>query len=580
MNSLKIFTRLMILIGIFSILLMGIGSIGMFGISQSNEALKTVYADRTVPISQLGEIDSLFLRNQLALASCYIIPIPKEITEKTAQIEANIMEIGKIWDIYAAGNLTSAEREIASKFSEVRVRFVREGLKPAVEALRANDLEDAKLIMNEKVGPLSVPVRNALSALIKLQLEIAKAEYDGAISRFQTIRNVALGAMVAGVLFALIFGLFLIRGIKSSLAQAVDASNAVAQGDLTQPILVKGKDEIAQLLTSLAAMQHSLVGIVGQVRQGTDTIATASSQIAAGNQDLSSRTEEQASSLEETAASMEELTSTVKQNADNARQANQLAVSASSVAVRGGVVVSQVVQTMSAINTSSKKIVDIIGVIDGIAFQTNILALNAAVEAARAGEQGRGFAVVAAEVRSLAQRSAAAAKEIKTLIDDSVGKVGEGSRQVADAGKTMNEIVDSVKRVTDIMAEITAASQEQTQGIEQINQAITQMDQVTQQNAALVEQAAAAAASLQEQASGLLQVVSVFKLESREQLSHEAPPELTAVRPNRVQPKHLPAIKQAIAVPRAARMRSSDAFPATRLSAASIATGAGEWEEF
>jgi methyl-accepting chemotaxis protein len=241
-------------------------------------------------------------------------------------------------------------------------------------------------------------------------------------------------------------------------------------------------------------------------------MATASSQIASGNQDLSSRTEQQASSLEQTAASMEELTSTVKQNADNARQANQLAMSASEVAVRGGSVVSQVVDTMSAINTSSRKIVDIIAVIDGIAFQTNILALNAAVEAARAGEQGRGFAVVASEVRSLAQRSAAAAKEIKALIDDSVGKVGAGTAQVAEAGQTMEEIVASVKRVTDIMGEISAASHEQTQGIEQINQAITQMDQVTQQNAALVEEAAAAAGSLQAQAGGLSHCVGVVRL--------------------------------------------------------------------
>jgi methyl-accepting chemotaxis protein len=260
-------------------------------------------------------------------------------------------------------------------------------------------------------------------------------------------------------------------------------------------------------------MNDSLAKVVGEVRQGTDTMATASSQIASGNQDLSSRTEQQASSLQETAASMEELTSTVKQNADNARQANQLAVSASEVAVRGGSVVSQVVDTMSAINTSSRKIVDIIAVIDGIAFQTNILALNAAVEAARAGEQGRGFAVVASEVRSLAQRSAAAAKEIKGLIDDSVGKVAAGSHQVAEAGQTMEEIVASVKRVTDIMGEIMSASHEQTQGIEQINQAISQMDQVTQQNAALVEEAAAAAGSLQEQAGSLSQVVSVFQLD-------------------------------------------------------------------
>jgi methyl-accepting chemotaxis protein len=292
--------------------------------------------------------------------------------------------------------------------------------------------------------------------------------------------------------------------------------------------------------------------------------------------DLSSRTEQQASSLEETAASMEELTSTVKQNADNARQANQLAVSASGVAVKGGHVVAQVVGTMSAINTSSKKIVDIIGVIDGIAFQTNILALNAAVEAARAGEQGRGFAVVAAEVRNLAQRSAAAAKEIKTLISDSVDKVEEGSKQVAEAGKTMDEIVGSVKRVTDIMAEITAASQEQTQGIEQINQAITQMDQVTQQNAALVEQAAAAAASLQEQASGLSQVVSVFKLDDSQQVSQQvnrAPlPQRSA--PQKTTPRQPPAAKQAIAAPQ--RKQALADKPKQLATAGSD----GDWEEF
>jgi methyl-accepting chemotaxis protein len=258
-------------------------------------------------------------------------------------------------------------------------------------------------------------------------------------------------------------------------------------------------------------MRDSLVRIVGEVRQDTDTIATASAQIASGNQDLSSRTEQQASSLEETASSMEELTSTVRQNADNARQANQLAVTASDIAVKGGTVVSQVVDTMDAINTSSKKIVDIISVIDGIAFQTNILALNAAVEAARAGEQGRGFAVVAAEVRNLAQRSASAAREIKGLIDDSVEKVESGSRLVGEAGATMDEIVASIKRVHDIMGEITAASVEQSDGIEQVNQAVAQMDQVTQQNAALVEEAAAAAESLQDQAKNLVDVVSVFQ---------------------------------------------------------------------
>ena len=271
----------------------------------------------------------------------------------------------------------------------------------------------------------------------------------------------------------------------------------------------------SQSARDLERVLNALRKAMTDINQGAQTIATASSQIAAGNQDLSSRTEEQASSLGQTAASMDELTSTVRQNADNARQANELALTASGVAVKGGNVVAQVVGTMGAINTSSRKIVDIIGVIDGIAFQTNILALNAAVEAARAGEQGRGFAVVAAEVRNLAQRSAAAAKEIKVLIDDSVQKVGQGNHQVAEAGRTMEEIVESVRRVTDIMSEIQTASQEQTQGIGQINQAITQMDQVTQQNAALVEEAAAAAQSLQEQAGNLAQVVSVFRLDDQ-----------------------------------------------------------------
>ncbi|QGW83963.1 methyl-accepting chemotaxis protein [Variovorax paradoxus] len=322
---------------------------------------------------------------------------------------------------------------------------------------------------------------------------------------FLTALTLILGALCA----------FLIaRSVTRPLGHAVKVAETVASGDLSSAIETGSRDETGQLMNALKHMNDSLAKVVGEVRTGTDAIATASGQIAAGNQDLSSRTEEQASSLEETAASMEELTSTVKQNADNARQANQLALSASEVAVKGGGVVNQVVDTMASINASSKKIVDIIGVIDGIAFQTNILALNAAVEAARAGEQGRGFAVVASEVRNLAQRSGAAAKEIKGLIDDSVGKVEAGSRQVAEAGRTMDEIVDSVKRVTDIMGEITAASQEQSTGIEQVNQAIAQMDQVTQQNAALVEEAAAAAQSMQEQAASLVEAVSVFRLDS------------------------------------------------------------------
>ena len=348
-------------------------------------------------------------------------------------------------------------------------------------------------------------------------------------------------------------------------------ARTVASGDLTSRIEVRSSDETGQLLQALKEMNASLVNIVSEVRTGTDTIAAASGQIADGNLDLSSRTEQQASSLEETASSMERLTGTVKQNADNARQANQLAASASEVAVKGGSVVSQVIDTMGSINASSRKIVDIIGVIDGIAFQTNILALNAAVEAARAGEQGRGFAVVAAEVRNLAQRSAAAAKEIKTLIGDSVEKVAVGSKLVSEAGITMDEVVASVKRVTDIMGEITAASQEQSTGIEQVNSAIAKMDAVTQQNAALVEQAAAAAESMQNQAGNLARVVSVFKLDSR----HAALPATISSPAGPQRKTSVPAMARNPATVRLTAV-SGGTKPAVRARPAETA----DWEEF
>ncbi len=428
--------------------------------------------------------------------------------------------------------------------------------------------EDVTAALDRDLKPLAVAYSETIRQLAVRQQEI----YDASLQEAESDAARGRTFIIVGGLLALLLGtglaILLTRSIIIPLRQAVHSARYIADGDLSQPIDSAGRDESAELLQALKAMQSRLVAIVGNVRSGTDTIATASSQIAAGNHDLSSRTEEQASSLEETAASMEELTSTVKQNADNARQANQLAVTASSVAVKGGSVVAEVVGTMGAINASSRKIVDIIGVIDGIAFQTNILALNAAVEAARAGEQGRGFAVVAAEVRNLAQRSAAAAKEIKTLIGDSVDKVEEGSKQVAEAGKTMDEIVDSVKRVTDIMAEITAASQEQTQGIEQINQAITQMDQVTQQNAALVEEAAAAASSLQEQASGLSQVVSVFRL-GGEQAQHQDHPAPARPASPKARPMQPPKARQAIAAP------TRPAAPGGEL-----ATAGGSWETF
>jgi len=328
----------------------------------------------------------------------------------------------------------------------------------------------------------------------------------------QSARRSLIVLSLIALIVSIVLGMMLARSITTPLKRAVSLARQVASGDLTTEIRTESRDEVGDLLEALKTMSASLHKTVTEVRAGTETIVTASRQIASGNMDLSSRTEQQASSLEETASSMEEITSTVRQNADNARQANVLAKNASQIALHGGDVVSQVVSTMASINASSKKIGDIIAVIDGIAFQTNILALNAAVEAARAGEQGRGFAVVASEVRNLAQRSAAAAKEIRGLISDSVAKVDAGGRLVGEAGTTMQEIVQGIGRVTDIMAEIASASAEQTTGIEQVNEAITQMDGVTQQNAGLVEEAAAAAAALQEQATSLAELVSVFNL--------------------------------------------------------------------
>lgn len=378
-----------------------------------------------------------------------------------------------------------------------------------------------------------------------------------------------IGVILSGIV------LLLIRSIEKSIGGDPEYAKTIAEsislGDLTVAVNLKSNDR-SSLLHAIKAMRDSIASIVGEVRAGTDTIAGASSEIASGNLDLSARTEEQASSLEETASSTEELTGTVKQNADNARQASQLAASASDVAVQGGAVVAQVIDTMGSINESAKQIVDIISVIDGIAFQTNILALNAAVEAARAGEQGRGFAVVASEVRNLAQRSAGAAKEIKVLIGNSVEKVEMGTKLVDQAGITMNAVVDSIKRVTDIMTEIAAASQEQGTGIEQVNQAIGQMDQVTQQNAALVEEAAAAAASLQDQAATLSQVVSVFKISPAQVMT----PATTAISAGRAtQAAHgnrgTAARLQRVALARPRALR--------RASAAATA-GGDDWEQF
>jgi len=426
---------------------------------------------------------------------------------------------------------------------------------------------EATVLLLQTVRPLQLTYMSAVESLIAHQNELMHVASKEVEEEYIEARNLVIALSAIALVFAGLIAWLVTRSITSPLSRAVKVAETVAAGDLTSQFDASGKDETGQLLRALRAMNDNLLDIVSRVRHGTDTIATASTQIAAGNLDLSSRTEQQASSLEETASSMEELTSTVKQNAENAREANKLAVSASAVAVEGGNVVGKVVHTMESINASSRKIVDIISVIDGIAFQTNILALNAAVEAARAGEQGRGFAVVASEVRTLAQRSAAAAKEIKSLIDDSVEKVDSGSKLVEQAGQTMNEVVSSVRRVTDIVGEITEASREQSEGIEQVNQAVTQMDQVTQQNAALVEEAAAAAQSLQDQAAGLSRIVGVFKIDSNRLQNNAGASSAVPPHTHDVTPK-TPALARKQETPRLSVARTA------------IATKDDDWEQF
>ncbi|WP_219339045.1 methyl-accepting chemotaxis protein [Tepidicella baoligensis] len=387
---------------------------------------------------------------------------------------------------------------------------------------------EAERFLQGRLLPSAEAYMAAQRQFVELQGRLSDVVAQHAATEADTATRYVLALAAIGLLVGVIVAVSMSRTITAPLKEAVGVANRVAEGDLTRQIHVDRRDEVGELLQALNAMQASLLRVIDQIRESSDSIGQAASEIAMGNQDLSSRTEQSASSLEETASSMEELTATVRQSADAARQANQLATSAAEVASRGGAVVGQVVQTMNDINQSSQRISDIISVIDGIAFQTNILALNAAVEAARAGEQGRGFAVVAGEVRTLAQRSAQAAKEIKDLINDSVQRVQDGSRLVQDAGATMSEIVTSVQRVTDIVGEISAAAAEQSDGIAQVNVAVAQLDQMTQQNAALVEQSAAAAQSLRDQAERLAQVIAAFRTGAAARAvvdaSHRSPP--------------------------------------------------------
>jgi methyl-accepting chemotaxis protein len=553
-------------------------------------------------IENLGHMKGFVAEHYLMVSDRLAGRDPSDTAAFASKLQTVETELAKATEIYAATLLTyteeskvqgDAEKALYADYQTKRdayFKVAKESLAGVETAGAAEEQQGlARKLFSDK-GPTDFRAAyTAMESILKFNLEGA----TGAAKKVTDIVTSAENAMLVATAIIILVGLGLIyvipRSVILPVQDAVALAQSIADGDLTHTVKVHGKDELGHLLGNLDTMQSRLAVVVANVRQGSEAVATSSSEIAQGNHDLSARTESQASALEQTAASMEELSATVKQNADNARQANQLAMNASTVAVRGGDVVTQVVDTMKGINEASRKISDIISVIDGIAFQTNILALNAAVEAARAGEQGRGFAVVASEVRSLAGRSADAAKEIKTLINTSVERVEHGTVLVDQAGSTMTEVVDAIRRVTDIMGEISAASNEQSLGVSQVGEAVTQMDQVTQQNAALVEQMAAAASGLKAQAQDLVQVVAVFKLagnvhsslveHSHAAPAHKARPALAQSRPVSLAAKSKPA---ATPKPRAPAALAKPTEPAASKAPTVIASAKAddEWETF
>jgi methyl-accepting chemotaxis protein len=595
LSNMKVGTRLRLGFALVLVLLVAVTAVGILRMAQIQDRLDHVVGVNNVVTrlvidmrNNVGErVGALRILTMMTSADD-MEPELNKFKDQTKKYE----EIQKKLEEKFALESSQQEKSLLAQIKEAE-SVAMPAIAKASELYMANNAMDATRVMIKEIRPAQKKWMDALDQLATLEDKLNVQAQADAEAAFANARNF----MIVMLLVAVAMGMAAAWGITRSLLKQLGAEPAytariagsIAHGDLSIRINTAAADR-GSLLLEMREMRNSLVNIVGQVRRGTETIGTASREIAAGNLDLSSRTELQASSLEKTASAMEELTSTVRQNADNAREANQLAASASDVARKGGEVVSQVVGTMGEINSSASKIADIIGVIDGIAFQTNILALNAAVEAARAGEQGRGFAVVASEVRNLAQRSAAAAKEIKTLIGDSVEKVERGSKLVGQAGVTMEEVVSSVKRVTDIMSDIAAASAEQSAGIEQVNQSIIEMDSMTQQNASLVEEAAAAAQSLQDQAGELARVVSIFKLAEEEEQSHSvaalavAAAPAAAVTPRPAAAKRAgarPALKKPAASKPAAAEAPAGERPAAPAMPKNVAAAVGdEWEEF
>ncbi|BCX51807.1 MULTISPECIES: methyl-accepting chemotaxis protein [Comamonas] len=511
MERFKISTRLTISFALMVVLLAVLGGVALFGSSIQRSALDEI-TERRIPLSRsLNTI--LDGTNEQAIQFRNLVLFQSGDIKDSAHTKIRDARTSIAEQVKTLTQLISSEKgkSLLERLLVHRAKFLQQG-DEFIALVDGSRHDEALAMLEAKLRPTQLEYQQVIHELLADQTQRAeKSSQQAETAANQLVWEVLVTGAIATVI-AVFLALAIVRSITRPLAQAMQVANRVASGDLSASISATSKDEMGLLLGALERMQHSLVTTVTSVRSNAQGVAAASAQIAAGNNDLSGRTEEQASALEQTAASMEQLGSTVKQNAEHATQANQMAKSASVVAIEGGKVVDQVVATMKSIDESSKKIADIISVIDSIAFQTNILALNAAVEAARAGEQGRGFAVVASEVRALAGRSAEAAKEIKTLITTSVERVEQGSLLVDKAGRTMTDVVSAIGRVTDIMGEISAASQEQSQGLAQVGEAATQMDQTTQQNAALVEEMAAAASSLNHQARSLVDAVAVFKL--------------------------------------------------------------------
>jgi methyl-accepting chemotaxis protein len=512
MSGLSIKARLYLNLAILAVALVVVCGVGLRAFNRATDRIESLYSQNLMPIAHAGEIFQRSLQSQQFRLEAYVHKDPAFTQMNYDGVKANRGRINELMEQFEQVDLAPEERRLSQQIKEQRSSIVDAG-KKEIESLLAQDYDAATQTRIQSIEPVIDRMDDTTQQLIEMRIAAAAKVIETARQEAGTNRTILLSSFVLALAIAVWSAWLLARHVSRGLARAEMLAERVSRGELGHSVDVQGSDEISRLLRALKLMDTKLVETVSHVRNSADTVDRAASQLSQGSDDLSERTQQQAAALEETAASMEEMTSTVKQNADNSQQANQIATSTRGQADQGGQVVKRAVSAMEEITSSSKRIEDIISVIDEIAFQTNLLALNAAVEAARAGEQGRGFAVVASEVRNLAQRSASAAKEIKDLIGDSVEKVEAGAALVSESGETLNTIVTGVKRVTDIVAEMTAATSEQSSGIDQINLAITNMDHATQQNAALVEESAAAAKAMQQQAQELMRLVAFFSIE-------------------------------------------------------------------